>query len=221
ASGLVMTRGQEHCIAVYPLAEFRQKLEAARRAPTTDTRTRDYLRVLLSGAEDVIPDKQGRITIPGHLRPHADLDRESAVIGALDRLEIWSLPAWATSLEPPVAGRERRGIWQDGTAHRARHRTAAGPAPSQTARQHRPRGGARWTSRTASDPPSTGTCPSSWRPRCGSSPPRCRSPGRSTSTPPSAWAGTPPPSSGPHPTRAWWASTATRRRSNWPVNGCT
>jgi MraZ protein len=27
ASGLVMTRGQEHCIAVYPLMEFRQKLE--------------------------------------------------------------------------------------------------------------------------------------------------------------------------------------------------
>ena len=44
ASGLVMTRGQEHCIAVYPLMEFRQKLEEARRAPTTDRRTRDYLR---------------------------------------------------------------------------------------------------------------------------------------------------------------------------------
>src|SRR5690625_7444372 len=71
ASGLVMTRGQEHCIAVYPLAEFRQKLEEARRAPTTDRRTRDYLRGLLSGAEDVIPDKQGRITIPGHLRTQA------------------------------------------------------------------------------------------------------------------------------------------------------
>jgi MraZ protein len=87
ASGLVMTRGQEHCIAVYPLMEFRQKLEEARRAPTTDRRTRDYLRVLMSGAEDVIPDKQGRITI-----------------GALDRLEIWSLPAWETYLEQKEEG---------------------------------------------------------------------------------------------------------------------
>ena len=86
ASGLVMTRGQEHCIAVYPLMEFRQKLEEARRAPTTDRRTRDYLRVLMSGAEDVIPDKQGRITIPSHLRTYAGLDRECAVIGALDRI---------------------------------------------------------------------------------------------------------------------------------------
>ena len=104
ASGLVMTRGQEHCIAVYPLMEFRQKLEEARRAPTTDRRTRDYLRVLMSGAEDVIPDKQGRITIPSHLRTYADLDRECAVIGALDRLEIWSLPAWETYLEQKEEG---------------------------------------------------------------------------------------------------------------------
>jgi MraZ protein len=104
ASGLVMTRGQEHCIAVYPLAEFRQKLEEARRAPTTDQRTRDYLRVLLSGAEDVIPDKQGRITIPGTLRNYAGLDRECAVIGALDRLEVWSLPAWESYLEEKEEG---------------------------------------------------------------------------------------------------------------------
>lgn len=104
ASGLVMTRGQEHCIAVYPIAEFRQKLDEARRAPTTDQRTRDYLRVLLSGAEDVIPDKQGRITIPAHLRAYAGLDRETAVIGALDRLEVWSLPAWEAYLEQKEEG---------------------------------------------------------------------------------------------------------------------
>src|SRR5699024_7386592 len=61
-------------------------------------------------------------------------------------------------------------VGNDGESGRTAPRTgrgtvrAAGPAPSQTARQHRPRGGARWTSRTASDPPSTGTCPSSWRP---------------------------------------------------------
>ncbi|MGY5763815.1 division/cell wall cluster transcriptional repressor MraZ [Brachybacterium sp. DNPG3] len=99
AEGLVMTRGQEHCIAVYPISEFHQKLSEARRAPTTDQRTRDYLRVLLSGAEDVVPDKQGRITIPPSLRKYAGLERETAVIGALDRLEIWSLPAWETYLE--------------------------------------------------------------------------------------------------------------------------
>src|SRR5690625_3456175 len=104
ASGLVMTRGQEHCIAVYPLAEFRQKLEEARRAPTTDRRTRDYLRGLPSGAAGVRPDQQGRSTIPGHLRTYADLDRECAVIGALDRLEIWSLPAWETYLEQKEEG---------------------------------------------------------------------------------------------------------------------
>lgn len=98
ASGLVMTRGQEHCISVYPLRVFEELHHRLRTAPVTDKRTRDYLRVLLSGAEDVVPDKQGRITVPGHLRTYANLDRDSTVIGAGDRLEIWSTPAWETYL---------------------------------------------------------------------------------------------------------------------------
>lgn len=99
ASGLVMTRGQEHCISVYPLRAFEELHQKLRTAPATDKRTRDYLRVLLSGAEDVVPDKQGRITVPGHLRTYANLDRDCTVIGAGDWLEIWSTPAWEAYLE--------------------------------------------------------------------------------------------------------------------------
>ncbi|WP_058235567.1 division/cell wall cluster transcriptional repressor MraZ [Devriesea agamarum] len=98
AAGLVMTRGQEHCISVYPMREFEQVHEELRKAPVTSRDARDYLRVLLSGAEDVVPDKQGRITIPAHLRSWAGLDRETTVIGAGNRLEIWSTPAWETYL---------------------------------------------------------------------------------------------------------------------------
>lgn len=98
STGLVMTRGQEHCISVYPIRAFEEPHQRSRTAPATDKRTRDYLRVLLSGAEDVIPDKQGRITVPGHLRTYAKLDRDCTVIGAGDWLEIWSSPAWEAYL---------------------------------------------------------------------------------------------------------------------------
>jgi MraZ protein len=55
---------------------------------------RDYIRVFLSGASDEIPDKQGRVTVPAHLRQYAGLTRECTVIGTGSRVEVWDTDAW-------------------------------------------------------------------------------------------------------------------------------
>jgi len=99
AEGLVLTRGQERCIYVFPMAEFQRMHEQLRQAPVTSRRARDYLRVFLSGASDEQPDKQGRITVPPMLRTYAGLQRDLAVIGAGTRVEIWDAEAWQTYLE--------------------------------------------------------------------------------------------------------------------------
>ena len=98
APGLVMTRGQEHCLFLLPVDEFRQMHDQIRAAPVTSKQARDYLRVFLSGATDELPDKQGRISIPAPLRQYAGLDRDVAVIGVGRRVEIWDLAAWDTYL---------------------------------------------------------------------------------------------------------------------------
>lgn len=98
APGLVVTRGQEHCLYVFPMDEFVKVADDLRAAPMTSKAARDYMRVFLSGASDEIPDKQGRITIPPALRQYAGLDRELTVIGAGSRLEIWDTAAWETYL---------------------------------------------------------------------------------------------------------------------------
>lgn len=103
ASGLVMTRGQEHCLFVFPVDEFRRMHEQIRTASVMDKRSRDYLRVFLSGAHDEVPDRQGRVSIPGALRGYARLDRDVAVIGTGTRIEIWDAAAWETYLEEQVA----------------------------------------------------------------------------------------------------------------------
>lgn len=97
--GLVITRGQEHCLYVFPLSEFERMHEQMRQAPLTSKDARAYQRVFLSGAVDDIPDKQGRILIPAILRKFADLKRELVVIGAGARLEIWDTQAWETFLQ--------------------------------------------------------------------------------------------------------------------------
>jgi len=94
AGGLVLTKGQERCLAAYPIREFEEIHEQLRKAPVTDRRVRDYSRVLLAGATDEVPDKQGRITIPPPLRTYAGLERDLAVIGTGNRVEIWSASAW-------------------------------------------------------------------------------------------------------------------------------
>ncbi len=104
APGLVMTRGQERCLFLLPLEEFRRMHDQIRQAPVTSKQARDYLRVFLSGASDELPDKQGRISIPPVLRTYAGLDRDVAVIGAGTRVEIWDLPSWESYLAEQESG---------------------------------------------------------------------------------------------------------------------
>jgi MraZ protein len=98
ADGLVMTRGQEHCVYVFSEREFESLHEKIRQAPVTSKQARDYLRVFLSGADSETPDKQNRVTVPTQLRAYAGLERDLVVIGAGSRAEIWDADAWNTYL---------------------------------------------------------------------------------------------------------------------------
>src|SRR6187431_617568 len=102
--GVVVTRGQERCLYVFPALEFERLADQLRQAPVTSKQARDYLRVFLSGASDEVPDKQGRITIPPMLRKYAGLERDVAVIGTGTRVEIWDRQAWETYLAEQEAG---------------------------------------------------------------------------------------------------------------------
>ncbi len=98
APGIVMTRGQEHCVYVFSQHEFESLHEKIRQAPVTSKQARDYLRVFLSGAAAETPDKQNRVTIPAQLRTYGGLERDLVVIGAGSRAEIWDATAWETYL---------------------------------------------------------------------------------------------------------------------------
>jgi MraZ protein len=98
AGGLVVTRGQERCLYVFPMDEFLRVAETMKTAPVTSKAVRDYLRVFLSGASDEIPDRQGRVTVPPTLREYAGLTRDCTVIGAGSRVELWDTTAWSSYL---------------------------------------------------------------------------------------------------------------------------
>ena len=64
------------------------------KSPSASKNARDYIRVLMSGASDEVPDKQGRITVPPRLRMYAGLSRDLIVVGVGTRAEIWDAEAW-------------------------------------------------------------------------------------------------------------------------------
>lgn len=97
--GLVLTRGQERCLYVFPTDEFQELYTKIRQAPLTSKQARDYTRLMLSGASDESPDKQGRVTIPAALREYAGLERDLTVIGVGTRAEIWDTSAWTEYLQ--------------------------------------------------------------------------------------------------------------------------
>ena len=94
AEGIVITKGQERCLYVFPMAEFQRVTEAMSQAPVTQKAVRDYSRVFFASASDEVPDKQGRITIPPALREYAGLTQQVAVVGADTHFELWDAAAW-------------------------------------------------------------------------------------------------------------------------------
>ncbi|MGA0078579.1 MAG: division/cell wall cluster transcriptional repressor MraZ, partial [Candidatus Nanopelagicales bacterium] len=106
APGVVITKGQDRSLIIWPANEFAIYAERLREASRNDAKVRSYLRVFFSSAFDEQPDKQGRITIPATLRDYAQLDRDLVVIGADTTIEVWDPKAWRDYLseaEPKFA----------------------------------------------------------------------------------------------------------------------
>ena len=98
AGGVVITKGQERCLYVFTTAEFGRIAGQLHEQPVTHKAARAYSRVFFASAHDEVPDRQGRVTIPAHLREYAGLGRELVVIGASSRVEVWDRQSWETYL---------------------------------------------------------------------------------------------------------------------------
>jgi MraZ protein len=94
SEGLVVTQGQEKCLDVFPSDVFMEEANRARSKGMTSRSGRDQIRMLFASAEEVVPDKQGRIPIAVPLREYAAISRDVIVIGAMDRVEIWEPSRW-------------------------------------------------------------------------------------------------------------------------------
>ena len=99
AAGLIVTRGIDRCLVIYPTEEWRQLAEQVSALPVTDRRARTLRRLVFANASDVIPDKHGRVLIPPRLREYADLNGEVIITGLNTYIEVWNLDSWGEERE--------------------------------------------------------------------------------------------------------------------------
>ena len=85
AKGAVVTRGLDDCLFVYTLEEWEKLANKLSNLPISQAKARAFARLMLAGAMDVVPDKQGRINLPEYLRQYAGLKKEVIVAGLYNR----------------------------------------------------------------------------------------------------------------------------------------
>ena len=98
SAGIVLTKGQDGCLVLWPSAEFSDYAGRLNEASRSNAAARAYLRVLFSSANDQVPDKQGRILVPVELRSYAALEGDIVVAGNGSTCELWSPGSWQSYL---------------------------------------------------------------------------------------------------------------------------
>ncbi len=98
---VVITRGIDNCLFVYPMKEWNDLAEKLSKLPISKSNTRAFSRLMLAGAMDTEIDSQGRILIPDYLKEYAALKDKVIIAGLYNRLEIWDEVAWSNYKNVP------------------------------------------------------------------------------------------------------------------------
>ena len=99
AGGLVVTRGFDQNLMLFPMDGWQEMAERIAQRPLSDEDVRAFRRRVFSGAVDLVPDRQGRILLPPYLREFAKIDGDVVISGMFNYLELWSSEAWGTVRE--------------------------------------------------------------------------------------------------------------------------
>ncbi len=95
AAGLVVTRNPaDRCLLVMPRAEWEVVAAKISALPLTNPHSALLRRAIFSAAEDLTPDKQGRILISQRLREYAQIEADVVVAGVDKFIELWKPAHW-------------------------------------------------------------------------------------------------------------------------------
>jgi MraZ protein len=107
--GVILAKGMgEQCIAAYPIREWKKLSDKLAEKTVTPANLRRLNRAIFGSAFSASFDGQGRIKLPDSLRDYAKIADTAIVIGANNRVELWSEEGWKT--EKPSADEQASQI---------------------------------------------------------------------------------------------------------------
>lgn len=90
----VVTRGLQGCLWVFTMEEWERLAKRLEPASLVDADAVALQRYFLGSASEGCMDGQSRLAIPALLREFAGITKEVMIVGAANRLEIWSRERW-------------------------------------------------------------------------------------------------------------------------------
>ncbi len=93
-SGAVITRGLDKCLFIFSQKEWETLASKLITLPISQSDSRAFVRLMLSGASNAEFDSQGRILIPEALRIYAGLSKKTVITGLYNRIEVWNQSDW-------------------------------------------------------------------------------------------------------------------------------
>lgn len=86
---IVLTRGFEECILVYPLDAWEKLTKGFSNYNVFNSQQRSFMRRFMMYVNDCDIDPQNRILLPSQLIEFAHIKKEILILGMLDKIEIW------------------------------------------------------------------------------------------------------------------------------------
>lgn len=95
----VLIQAHPDALTLYPSENWGEVQQRMRDLALRHPNKRHALLSLTANAQEVTPDKQGRILIAERLRQQVGISGEARLIGALDKIEIWDPARFARAVE--------------------------------------------------------------------------------------------------------------------------
>ncbi|MEZ4640780.1 MAG: division/cell wall cluster transcriptional repressor MraZ [Caldilineaceae bacterium] len=104
ATGVVVTRNlSSRCLVAIPMDQWeRISAQVRELAALTDPAAGMLRRAIFSAAEDLKPDRQGRILISQRLRDYAGIESEVVIAGVDSHVELWKPELWDAQVLTPL-----------------------------------------------------------------------------------------------------------------------
>ena len=87
---LVIRKGFEQCLILYPTVEFKKVFSKISGLSEFNEEYRKLQRNFLSGVVTVELDANGRFLLPKNMLSYAQLDKEVTLVGTGNKVEIWN-----------------------------------------------------------------------------------------------------------------------------------